>query len=243
MTISEAKELLAVYRPGVDEVDRSTQDALDLAKTDASLGEWWRQEQAGRVAMRQKLSSIAVPAGLRERLLQERKIVRPNLWQQTPAWLAAAAAIALLAAAWWMVNLNTGVPDRFANYRQRMVSTALRQYRMDIVTKDMAQVRGFLSSGGAPADYALPRGLQRLELTGAGLLRWRNHPVGMVCFNRGDNQMLYLFVMEREAVKDPPPSNPQPVLLHNLATVSWTSGDKVYVLAGPNEEDFVNRYL
>ena len=62
-------------------------------------------------------------------------------------------------------------------------------------------------SRGAPADYDVPRGLERLQLTGGGRLTWRSNPVAMVCFDRGDKQMLFLFVMKRSAVKDPPPGN------------------------------------
>ena len=80
---------------------------------------------------------------------------------------------------------------------------------MDLVTNDMRQIRQFMAQRGAPADYHVPRGLERLQLTGGGRLTWRNNPVSMVCFDRGDKQMLFLFVMKRSAVKDPPPKTPR----------------------------------
>jgi hypothetical protein len=139
--------------------------------------------------------------------------------------------------------LRPPTPDRFANFQARMVSSALREYRMDIVTKDMGQLRQFLSGRGAPADYQLTKGLERLPLTGGGRLTWRGNPVSMVCFNRGDNQMLFLFVMDRAAVKDPPPEKPQLAKVNALQTASWTQGDKAYVLAGPEDADFARKYL
>jgi hypothetical protein len=65
----------------------------------------------------------------------------------------------------------------------------------------------------------------------------------MVCFNRGDNQMLFLFVMKRDALSDPPGSTPQASKANDLAIVRWTQGDKAYLLAGPEESGFVKKYF
>jgi hypothetical protein len=124
-----------------------------------------------------------------------------------------------------------------------MVRAALRQYRMDVVTNDMQQVRQFMAAHGAPSDYVLTKGLARLELAGGGFLRWRNQPVAMVCFHGVTNQMLYLFVLEREAVKDPPPAAPRLTKINKLLTATWTQGEKTCLLAGPEEPDFGRKYL
>jgi len=114
---------------------------------------------------------------------------------------------------------------------------------MDLVTNDMQQVRKFMASRGAPADYDLTQGLGHLQLTGGGRLTWRSQPVTMVCFDRGDKQMLFLFVMKRTAVKDPPPETPRLAKVRQMLTASWTHDDNTYVLAGPEEADFVKKYL
>ena len=85
--------------------------------------------------------------------------------------------------------------------------------------------------------------LERLHLTGVVRLTWRSNPVAMVCFDRGDKQMLFLFVMKRSAVKDPPPETPHLAKVLQLLTVSWSRGDNTYVLAGPEEAGFVRKYL
>jgi hypothetical protein len=124
-----------------------------------------------------------------------------------------------------------------------MVGEARREYSMDLVTNDMRQVREFMARRGAPADYSLPRGLARCQLTGGGRLTWRSNPVTMVCFDRGDKQMLFLFIMKRSAVKDPPPERPRLARVSQMLTASWTRGDNTYVLAGPEEADFVEKYF
>jgi hypothetical protein len=163
------------------------------------------------------------------------------VWYRQPAWLAAAAvALFIGIAGLWFAQKT---PNQFAQFRDRMVSTALREYRMDLVTNDMTQLRQFMAAKGAPADYDVTKGLARLALTGGGLVRWQSHPVTMVCFNRGDNQMLFLFVMDRSAIKEVPSQTPEVATVHDLITVSWSEGDKTYVLAGPPEADFLKKYL
>jgi hypothetical protein len=65
----------------------------------------------------------------------------------------------------------------------------------------------------------------------------------MVCFDRGDKQMVFLFVMKRAALKDPPPAKPLITRIDALTTVSWTTGDRTYLLAGPQDADFLRKYL
>lgn len=243
MTMPEAKQVLLLHRPWLGEApDAETSEALALAGRDQGLGRWWANHLACQQALRAKLREMPAPARLKESILAERKVLRPALWQRPAVWLAAAAAcVLLIGIAALMMQPRT--PDRFADFRSRMVRSALRQYSMDIVTNDMQSVRQFMAERGAPANYALPPGLERLSLTGGAALKWRSAPVAMVCFDRGDKEMLYLFVMDRAVVKDAPPASPQVEKVNRLVTVSWSDGDRAYVLAGPEEADFARKYL
>jgi len=247
MNRAEAKQVLLLYRAGMDEADDPRlAEALALARTDPELQQWFEAHRAFQQALRAKLQQIKVPAHLKASLLarmeNQRKIIRPAPWWQQPAWIAAAAAV-FLVLGFVVWSLKPTVPDRFANYEARMVSGALRQYTMDVETNDMQVVRQTLAARGAPADYTVPKGLEQLKLTGGGALQWRNNPVSMVCFDRGGKKMLFLFVMDRAAVKDPPPERPQTAMIRGLLTASWTQGNKTYLLAGPQEPDFLQKYL
>jgi hypothetical protein len=244
---AQAKEVLLLYRPGIAEVgDPQMAEALELAHSDPELGRWLEQHRAFQKAMRAKFRQIEVPAHLKSSLLirgaARPKITTPQAWWRSPVWLTAVAALVLLiglVGVW----LRPRTPDRFANFQSRMVGAAQLAYRMDIETNDMQQVRQFLASRGAPADYDLTRGLEPLQLTGGGRLTWRSNPVAMVCFDRGDKQMLFLFVMKRSAVKDPPPKTPRLAKVRQMLAASWTRGDNTYILAGPEEADFLKKYL
>ena len=247
MTPSEAKAVLLLSRPDTaDTTDPQMAEALELARQDPELGRWFEQHRAFQKAMRDKFRQIEVPAHLKTSLLVQKPSqpvpLSPPPWSRTPVWLTAAVAVLLLlgmAGAWLLPRS----PNQFANYESRMVSEAQREYRMDVVTNDMRQVRQFMASHGAPADYDVTRGLSQLQLTGGGRLTWRSNPVAMVCFDRGDKQMLFLFVMKRSALKDPPPETPQLAKVRQMLTASWSRGDNTYILAGPEEADFARKYL
>jgi hypothetical protein len=247
VTTAEAREILLVYRPGTaDAVDPQIAEALALARQDPELALWLEQHRAFQAAMRAQFRQIEVPAHLKARLLMQQPVqqafIPTQAWWRRPAWLTASAAV-LLVLALVGIRLRPHAPDRFANYESRMVGDAQRAYEMDIETNDMQQVRQYLASHSAPADYNLTPGLGRLQLTGAGRLSWRNNPVTMVCFDRGDKQMLFLFVMKASAVKDPPPETPQVSKVRQMLAVRWTRGENTYVLAGPEEADFLKKYL
>ena len=105
MNNTEAKFILNAYRPGGgDAGDAAMAGALAQAASDPALGAWLAREQAHGAAVAAKLREIAPPAGLREAILaggrisggQDAATLAPRARWTRPAWLAAAAAVALL---------------------------------------------------------------------------------------------------------------------------------------------------
>jgi len=239
----QAREILLLYRPGTaDAEDPQVVEAMEVARQDPELARWFQQHRAFQQVLRLKFRQIDPPEHLKTALLSQQNIVQPAFWRPKPStvWWAAAAAIFLIIGTANLL-LKPVVPDRFANFRERMVSTALREYRMDVVTNNMRVLRQTLDAKGAPADYQLSHGLQNLQLTGGAALIWRSHPVSMVCLDRGNKSMVFLFVVKRTAVKDPPPNEPKLFAVNNLPTSSWSQGDNSYLLVGSVEPDLMKR--
>jgi hypothetical protein len=117
---------------------------------------------------------------------------------------------------------------------------------MDIETSDPAQIRSYLESKGH-GDYWLPANLEKTATTGCKVLRWHNEPVTMICYNSGKNPNpkvpdLFLFVLDRKVIKLKESAlDVEPV--GNLATATWVTNDKVYLLAGQGDGAFLKKFL
>lgn len=243
MNREEAKQVLLLYRPGLARQESpEMEQALEMAAHDPDLAQWFQEHRQFQEAMQDKLRQITPPPYLKDAILARPKIVPLPRMRFAPAWLAAAAAIVLFLAL-FPLRPRTTAPDRFADYAAMMVSKATLQYGMEFRTNDLAQLRRLIAAKGGPGDYTIPSNLQKLSLTGGGSLRWRSNPVAMVCFDKGSNNMVFLFVMKSSAVKDPPPEKPTLAKVSSMLTASWTSGDKTYVLAGSDEADFEKKYF
>ncbi len=240
MTRDEAKRVLLLYRSRSDLDDAAIRAAVEQAQRDPELQLWFDQHCAAQRRIRDQFSKVPVPGDLKAAILAGRKIVRPVFWRR-PAVLAAAASIAMLAgiAAIWS---RPGPFQRFDLYRSRMVSTVWREYRMDISTNDLSAIHAYLAQRGAPTNYVVPPKLEQLSVTGGGRLKWGNQPVAMLCFDRGDQQMLFLFVVSRDTIKGEPGTAPEVHATGGLQTASWSDRANVYVLAGPPDTNFVAKY-
>jgi hypothetical protein len=245
VTPQEAKEILLLYRPGTTDAEEpQVAEAMAVARQDPELAGWFEQHSAFQQAMKLRFRQIEVPEHLKLALLGGQKVLHyPSAGLRSNViWLAAAAAF-LITLGIANLLLRPTVPDRFENFRDRMVSTALREYRMDIVTNDMGVLRQTLEAKGAPADYQLSHSLQNLQLTGGAALTWRNHPVSMVCFDRGNKSMVFLFVMKSNALKNPPPTQPRILAANNLYSASWSQGDNTYLMLGSPSPGFPGKFL
>ena len=200
MNRDEAKTILLLYHPGtVDEADPQIAEALALAKSDPVLRDWLAEHEARQNALRAKFQEITVPEGLKEQIISEQAAARRRTLTRRNAVLALALVTGMIAlAAWWF----SGRPgdDTFAIYRQRMVSSALRGYAMDLATNNPAEIRSYLARNQAPADYVLPVALAKAEITGCTIQNWQGAKVSMICF-RANASCRVLFRQETPSTR------------------------------------------
>jgi hypothetical protein len=212
-----------------------------LSRRDPGLARWLEQRNALYQAIRSGLKQIEAPAGLKERIVAKRPATL--IWWQLPSVLAAAAAAMLLLglAAFWLAPRHQ---NQFATYRSRMVRTAMRTYTMNLVTNDLTQIRQYLAQHDGHADFVLTKALEQLPGDGCAIIRWHNRKVSLVCFDLGDKNDLYLFIINRADLPGAPASaEPQFMTVSKLMTASWTTADKTYVLAGPGDEEALRKFV
>ncbi|MGH7991459.1 MAG: hypothetical protein ACREDS_14885, partial [Limisphaerales bacterium] len=234
MNRDEAKNILLLYRSSADAEDPQIAEALALAKQDVELTRWFEDHCARQNALREKFRQISAPAGLKEQIISEQKAKAKNSRREKIVVLAAVTAIvvSLIALAVFFLPRGKGSQtdaNTFANYRSQMVGMALRGYSMDLTTNDPAQIQAYLIKNKAPADYILPAGLQKVEMTGCAIEGWQNSKASMICFRTGkplppgQQSDLWLFVIDHAAVKNvSAASSPQIAKVNRLITASWT---------------------
>ncbi|HTY87163.1 MAG TPA: hypothetical protein VMB80_06835 [Candidatus Acidoferrum sp.] len=252
MTRDEAKAVLLLYRPGRAEGDDpEIAAALALARQDPELARWLDEHCARQAALRSAFRQITAPAGLKEQIVSEQLArAKPAVFRHRLMFAGAALAVALaIAIPLWLAR--GGGADDYSTWRNRMASWALRgPYRMDLETNNQAAIRTFLAQKLAPADYALPAPLEQTAVTGCAIQDWHGVKVAMICYRTGkplppgQQSDLWLFVMDRAAVKNAPVAGArQFAQISRLGTMTWTAGDKLYVLGIEGGEDALRQYL
>jgi hypothetical protein len=260
VNIKEAKEILVLYRPNTpDAQDSLFGNARRTAEADPETRRWFENHCASHLALREKLSQIPVPPGLKEQILSERKSrtppspkpLHPAFRRHRTVLAAAAAALLLLTLLVWRFGTSAGTDQPgYRAYRNRMISTATKAYAMNLTTNDLDAVRAFLRNRRAPADYVLPPALQKAQAVGCAIVPWNGRPVSMICFDSGrplrpgEKSDLWLFVTYNDDDGQPPLSK-IPALEQTdwVITADWTQDGNTYLLAAPGNESFLRKYL
>jgi hypothetical protein len=226
---SEAKRRLLSYRGGRSENDPEVEEALAVARQDPELEEWLAKQSSFHGGISRELRGIPVPAHLKAAILKEQIII--PFWRRAEFLLAAACLVlGLLLSAFWFGP--AGEDQSFAGFRSRMVAFALREYRMDILTNDPAQIREYLRTHGAPADYSIPPTLGTTPEIGGARLSWQAKPVAMVCFKGSGKQTSFMFVLDQRAFDQGPLPGPNPERrsVRGVMTSSWIQDGRAYLL-------------
>lgn len=248
MNRDEARKILTTWRPGLAPTDDpDVAAALECARKDPELQQWLDAKSAFDAAVKQSLRGISVPADLPGQILAARKIVRPRFrftWR-LPLAAVATVAVVILGFFFFARHEQTGPGDRadFATFRNRMVGSALREYRMDIVTNDLASIRAFLTNHQAPSDFQLHPPLANLQPVGGGLLHWQGHPVSMICLDGQELGMMFLFVAPTDSFSNEIPVQPAVEKVKSLSTAGWSEGSRAYLLASTADPAELRRML
>ncbi|MBL9135803.1 MAG: hypothetical protein JNK85_08045 [Verrucomicrobiales bacterium] len=243
MTPHQVQRVLLAWRPGhpVGD-DPEVREALERVHQDPALQAWYAAHQSFQVSTTAQLRSNRVPTDLAARILASRKVVRPR-FRPFGLALALAAAVITAVALWIGFVRNAGELEDFDNFRSRMVKAAVREYRMDVVTNDLAAIRTFLASRQAPSDFDLAPALAALRPVGGGALSWHGHAVSMVCLENANLGMMYLFIVPASAFHAGSPTVPSVGSFSRLATASWVQGDRAYLLAAATAPDQLRPFL
>jgi hypothetical protein len=238
----EAKFILGAYRPdGRDASDPAFAEALAQAEHDPELRAWFEQHRKFDAACSAKLQSIAPPPGLREAILAGSRVsaAQPQpkrRWWSNPTWLAAAAAIAIVAGLGFGVHVSHPRPGG-----AEVAALALRDLEEAHENHvghppQVAEVQAQLANAPLPLASTLKLDLADLQKKNCRSITIAGRQMFEICF-RHDGNWYHVYVGRRS---DFAPGTLDPKALLQVrdqyAATVWADANNVYALvthAGP----------
>ena len=186
MNNAEAKFILQGYRPnGSDAGDATFCAAVEQTKTDPALGEWFAKQQAFDAAISDKFNQVMPPADLRAAILAGGRVTTAGLtsrsWWNRPAWMAAAAAVAVIFAT--SLSLWPRQAEAFDEFAYQDAGLGAIHGHGDR-GKTTNALQWALSQPGMKLGNKLPAEFADLKSGGCRTINYRGHQVLEVCFNR-----------------------------------------------------------
>jgi hypothetical protein len=235
MNNSEARLILQAYRPGGEDASDSLMTAaLAQAQQDPELQKWLAGEQVLDARIQGQLrAALPIPADLKANLLALSKMAPTRARWRQPAWLAWAAAVALLlglSAVW----LRPTGPRPLDSFRQAMVGYSQQTHdHVAFQAPALAQIQQWLRRQDMRADFILPAGLRGLAANGCRVVSWHGQKAALICFTLPGGQHLDFFVLEATRLPGLAANGaPQYAQAGTEMTAAWSQGGRVYLLAG-----------
>ena len=246
MDNEEARAILSAYRAGesIDD-DARFEQAFARTETDPALAQWWEEEQELDRVIGSKLDQIEVPGGLKARILQPqlRSLASRVTWPRKLATLAAAIVLLAVFFGSWQGLFQPATS--LADYRDEMVSFVRLAPSLDLETRELSRVCEFLEEKGAPSKLNLPAGLEAMKPVGCRMLRFRGENVSLVCFLRGQGDLVHLLVVDRKAMAKAKhaQSAPEFVGQGDWMTAMWADDGHTYLLAAKGDRKSLEKYF
>ncbi|MBL9213749.1 MAG: hypothetical protein JNL92_25010 [Opitutaceae bacterium] len=232
MNNDEAKFILAAYRPdGRDAHDARFAEAIAQAGRDPELRAWWERQRAFDAQVAAKLAAVMPPPGLRESILAGGRLSEPRRpgWKR-PVWLAAAAAVVLLALL--AVTLR---PALRAPSLQDFAAFALQDMVDDYAAHTgfppgLDGVQGRLATATLPLSQGLTLSLDELRRHRCRTVTIAGREVFELCFQR-DGTWFHLYAAARSDFSTGS-ADPKSLLVSrgNLSATAWADSATAYAL-------------
>ena len=153
--------------------------------------------------------------------------------------LALAASVIATAglAIWWQQQSSR---LSFAVLPPRVVEFFRTPPALPKQSQNPEELRAWLLTQGAPADFQIPKKLRGLESLGCQVVDVHGRPAWLTCFWRekrpdgSGGELVHLWIVKRDDFKNGPSSaSPQMHEESGWSFASWTEGNLIYTLATP----------
>jgi hypothetical protein len=206
MNNETAKVILSAYRhDGADAQDPLFTDALQQARLDPELSNWFEEQRAFDHRIFQAVRRIEAPASLKEVLTAaaQSSKVRPRPRSRIP-WLALAAVLVisgLLLVGPLGVNRSNST-NTLAVFQKDALAMLSGQPgpKLDLVTPSLPATQAYIAKEQGPLAPTLPAALKDMHTAGCMVTEWHHYRISVTCFLMPDGQLVHLVVLPKDAL-------------------------------------------
>ena len=240
----EAKFILQGYRPnGADAADETFGAALEQARHDPALHDWFAREQAVDAAISAKLGQIQAPACLREDILAGGRVSDPprRSWWQQPTLLAVAASIALIFAMTLALWPKQAAAD--AALTKFALADAMLSSTHGGHGAEAAALQAMLGEPTTRLGYQLPVNFAALRQAGCRTVSFEGHDVLEVCFKR-NGAWFHCYIAQRGDFPALAAAAAPALVDRNGASIaSWADTDHLYLVVSKTGRPALEKLL
>lgn len=245
MNREEAQFILHAYRAnGEDAHDPQFEEPIALVRNDPELARWFAHEQALDAAIAGRIRSVSPPPDLTTQLLLARKVIRLKPWWRKPAWIAAAASVALLISVVSLLWLRRSGEKDFASFRGTMIEASLDMRKhIDVMGLDANELKQWLIENRGQPDFVLPPRLANKGIMGCKVLEWHGHRVTLLCLKFDGKHVDVFVINESDLPRVSLDAAPVFASERGMTTATWRREGKIYFLAGNIPESDLKQLL
>jgi hypothetical protein len=230
MNNAEAKFILQGYRSnGADADDATFHAALEQARQDPALGDWFAKQQAFDAAVSARFAQVAVPVDLRAAILAGGRVTaddtRRRSWWSRPMGLAAAAGIAVM--------LGAGVvlwPKQAAAFEEFALADAKLSAIHGGHGHENNELQAILNDPATRLGQKLPINFANLHETGCRTVSFKGHDVLELCFKRNGVWFHAYFARKADFPRVALNASPAFEDRGGTAMAAWTDAEHVIVV-------------
>ena len=237
MTIEEAKKILHAYRPdGADASDPVFGEALELARNDPALAEWFAKQQSFDAAMSADYDEVPAPAGLRDNILAAAMAAapvtsRPSWWRRPLSLgLAAAACVAVIFSASLALRPKPKLPAAQSFLAEFAVKDAQHPKTHGGHGDETAELNRELKLPTTKLGQPLKLDFATLRSTGCRTLNVEGRDVLEVCFKRNGIGLHCYIARQNDFPSLTAPTKPEISEKPEACIASWADATNLYIV-------------
>jgi hypothetical protein len=205
-------------------------EARAIVESDTELAVCHAKRTAFDESVAEALSA-AIPAGLRESILQnaKRPTKRPVRWI-LPTLISAAAAVVLGWTLLWPVSGE--MPTWQAESLAAVTKVEYGMSKVDHMSRDFEAIKKMLVADQSPTPNRLPGTVGTMPVLACKRIQIAGRAASIICFEIQPGKEAHLVVMDNTGLTDLPPQlQPQFKTSKNWNMASWSDGSQTFLLA------------